>query len=89
MKVSAVTVSCVLLFSAGAFAEGKNTPVAADSGNSPVQMFATPVVNDRSEGNTQLLALAHLLNITAPNSTLPMLETQLILAQKDLAAVSH
>lgn len=93
MKVFALTVACVVLCSAGAFAQGKNASLTdqkfirtalsagtdeikqgsefADSGNTRVQTFATLMVKDHSEANTQLLALARQLNVTVPDSTLP------------------
>lgn len=51
--------------------EIKENTVFSDSGNGLVQTYATRMVKDHSEANTQLLALAHQLNVTVPNSTLP------------------
>ncbi len=51
--------------------EIKEGTLYADAGNSLVQTYATRMVKDHSEANTQLLSLARELNITVPNGTLP------------------
>ena len=43
----------------------------ADSSNAAIAAFAMRMVKDHSEANTQLLALAHQLDITVPNDELP------------------